>query len=322
MSQQDSTFPPVRLVGYGARDVSAVAAAVDWRAYERPLPEVAATLALHLGGAFYDVGANTGFYSVLLGRLHAPSTIVAFEPIPTIADLCRRNLELNRVSADLRQVAVSDSVGQATIHLPNAEHGLIETSASLNPDFKDDPQSTIGVATVTVDSVNAARHHELVGLIKIDVEGFEHAVLRGAHEVTTRHRAAITIELLDRADLGVVNDFMARHDYRIAPLRVAAHLQWGATAAFAPDGWNQVLAPAERIDELSTVIADPGPLVARLAEVLADRILVRDIEIDVLNADLAWLFEQSRLIRQPPSRLSAWTDALRRRGRRLWRSRT
>ncbi len=311
MSHQDSPFPPVRLVGYGARDTSAVAAAVNWRGYERPLPEVAARLALHLGGTFYDVGANTGYYSVLLGRLQAPSAIVAFEPIPSIADMCRRNLALNGVSADVQQVAVSDSVGQATIHLPDASHGRIETSASLNPDFKDDTPGTFSVATVTLDSANAARGEERVGLIKIDVEGFEHAVLAGAHHMTTRHRPVITIELLDRADLGIVNDFIDRHDYRIAPLPAGLQLRWGTKAAFHPDSWNQVLAPAERTDELSAVIADPDPLDARLGEVLADEVLVRDIEIAVLKADLAWLFEQSRPDQEQRNGLLGWAGSLR-----------
>ena len=316
MSEQNRPFPPVRLVGYGARDVSAVTAAVDWRSYERPLPEVAAVLALHLGGAFYDVGANTGFYSVLVGRLGAAEAIVAFEPIPAIADMCRRNLTLNRVAAEVRSAAVSDIDGQATIHLPDQEHGLIETSASLNPDFKDDNRSSITVPTVTLDSANAARDHEVVGLIKIDVEGFEHAVLRGAEELTRRHRPAITIELLDRADFAVVNDFMARHNYRIAPLRAAEAVPWGATATFDGNGWNQLLAPAERTDELAAVIADPAPLNTRLAQVLADEVLVRDIEIDVLNADLAWLYEQWQPTTPQPSRLSQWTDAVRRRRHR------
>ena len=61
---------PVRLLQLGARDQAGEG---DWREYEQPLPEVLIALAQKLPGAFYDVGANSGFYAILLGRLERKS---------------------------------------------------------------------------------------------------------------------------------------------------------------------------------------------------------------------------------------------------------
>lgn len=72
-----------------------VTASIDgWWRFEDPLPAVLAALAGETGGAFYDVGANTGFYSVLIGRLAPGRTVRAFEPVPEIVGFLEQNLAI------------------------------------------------------------------------------------------------------------------------------------------------------------------------------------------------------------------------------------
>jgi len=121
----------------------------------------------------YDVGANTGFYSALVGRLSPTTVVRAFEPIPAIADFARENLAIAGLDVDrvtLEQAALSDRPGTAELFLPPEIPGRIESSASLLSDFKPTVVESVTAATETLDGANERFSGERVGLIKIDVE--------------------------------------------------------------------------------------------------------------------------------------------------------
>lgn len=108
----------------------------NWRTFESPLPESLLAIAGITGGAFYDVGANTGFYCILMSKAWPSRIVRAFEPVPGIADICAANIEVNQVAVDLERIALSEQAGEVRIFLPTNTFGLVETSASLDPDFK------------------------------------------------------------------------------------------------------------------------------------------------------------------------------------------
>lgn len=132
-----------------------------------------------------DIGANLGWYSVLLDRLSAEgAAIFAFEPDPASYRLLRRNLEANgakRVTA--LNVALGDQVATAQLHrykdANNGRHTLLEGNTSG------------GLVEVAVDTLERfwraqALGARPIGLLKIDVEGYEFFVLRGAGELLKR----------------------------------------------------------------------------------------------------------------------------------------
>ena len=132
-----------------------------------------------------DVGANLGWYSVLLNRLSVSGArIFAFEPDPPTFALLRTNLAANqaaRVSAF--NIALGESPGSAQLRRykdsNNGRHSLI-------------PGDDIaGSVTVPLDTL--AHFWETQGLgaapiafMKIDVEGFEYFVLKGAGDLVRR----------------------------------------------------------------------------------------------------------------------------------------
>ena len=73
-----------------------------------------------------DVGANTGFYSLLAARIRPDVQIVAVEPYPPIVRLLERNIALNGFTARIEVVrkALGDSTGIAELFVPSAAHGL------------------------------------------------------------------------------------------------------------------------------------------------------------------------------------------------------
>jgi FkbM family methyltransferase len=142
---------------------------------------------LRPGSSFVDIGANVGYYTRLASRLVGPGgRVVAFEPLLAALALLRLNTaELE--NTDVHAVALSDFVGEATFAI--RKHG--DTSSLRTAS---DGSREIRVEVTTADCM--LRDLPAISLIKIDVEGFELEVLRGAEETIRQHRPVVYFECL------------------------------------------------------------------------------------------------------------------------------
>ncbi|HYI37012.1 MAG TPA: FkbM family methyltransferase [Thermoleophilaceae bacterium] len=171
---------PVVARRYGARFALSLADDIDRLLYLDTYERLALkhTLAVvERGDVVVDVGANIGLYS--LASAARGATVRSFEPVPPTADRFERNLALNpdftgRVR--LTRAAVSDAPGELTLHAESFESYSGHASAyTIAPEGAD----SVTVPTVTLDD-ELADVEGPVKLMKIDVEGHEPAVLRGA----------------------------------------------------------------------------------------------------------------------------------------------
>ncbi|MFT6898047.1 MAG: FkbM family methyltransferase [Paraglaciecola sp.] len=136
------------------------------------------------GDVFLDIGANIGWYSVLLSRLtQNENKIFAFEPDPLNSDLLRQNLETNKAkSVTVIQAAVAESTGKAKLYQYNSnnlgKHSMLASSG----------QNSVNVDTVGLDQFFSEMGLEncTVRLLKIDVEGYEYFSLKSGKEVLKR----------------------------------------------------------------------------------------------------------------------------------------
>jgi FkbM family methyltransferase len=149
--------------------------------YDLPVTEAILRLA-DAGEVGLDAGANVGYMSLVLGRAVGPSgSVVSFEPNPVILPRLRQNLELWHHPAvapiRLEAYALSSSNGDATLGLPD-QFAWNEGTAGL-----DVGGAGVHVIKRCLDSLGLAD----VGVMKIDVEGHEAEVLRGASEMLKRH---------------------------------------------------------------------------------------------------------------------------------------
>lgn len=248
--------PVIDLLDDDGRDQIAARTRAAWWDFEHPLPLVVAALCRQdRAAACYDVGANTGYYSVLAGQVLRRDRVRAFEPVPQIADRLRANLDRHGVEARVLEVALSEEVGSAPLFLPPAGHGLVETSGSLDAGFKPAIAGSIRVATTTLDEVNTGFGGERVGLIKIDVEGCEARVLAGADGVVARDRPVVALEILHIADYARIDGFAQRHGLEFLSLPAQGPPQRQPAARFLPDSWNQLLVPRERLEEVGELVA-------------------------------------------------------------------
>lgn len=130
---------------------------------------------LRPGDFVVDVGANLGWFTLLMAEAVEPGGEVwAVEPMPPILPALRRNLALNE-SLDVRpfEVALGDRTGVAEIHVfSGLPHGHASTSTLDRSDY-----TAHEVALTTLDVLLDGR---VPTFVKLDVEGSELAVLRGA----------------------------------------------------------------------------------------------------------------------------------------------
>ena len=165
-------------------------------------PEDQATIAV-LGAAaarsrtIIDVGANVGRYAWLLRQRARPETrLYALEPHPGAARLLRNTLRRLPDCAVL-ELAASDRDGSAGLRVPNGAFGSsVSALAWVEPPHETISEELIGINLRRLDSLVEDGTMKVVGpiLLKIDVEGGEGHVLRGAAQLLRRHRPVIYFE--------------------------------------------------------------------------------------------------------------------------------
>jgi FkbM family methyltransferase len=164
------------------------------------------------GMTAFDVGANIGLYSVALGRaLGRDGRVVAVEPDGTNVRRLRDNLTLNSI-ANVRviEAVAGDRDGVAQLHLADDRaynsvvgievgHVVVETTA---------------VQSVRLDRVWDALGRPAVSFVKVDVEGAEASVLRGARGMITSMHPSLLVEASDEARLAMVRSELEPLGYR------------------------------------------------------------------------------------------------------------
>jgi len=171
--------------------VPSTASAPFYQGPRRQNPEFFALVAPMLAkagqGAFVDVGANIGVYT-LNARAAATMPIVAFEPEPAAFALLSRNTDGNDLPAvTIHNVACGDRPG--ILRLRSGINGAV---AGDTPDADDADTDTIAVPVVRLDD---ALRGVSVAVIKIDCEGYEWQVLSGCREVIAAWRPGLFVEL-------------------------------------------------------------------------------------------------------------------------------
>jgi FkbM family methyltransferase len=162
-----------------------------------------------------DVGANKGSYLWALSRAVPQGRVVAFEPQPGLVEYLRVAVaSLKNVC--IEPLGVSDHPGRLVLAIPGNKVG--SPGASFESHIREQNDAGIvEVAVITLDEY-FANEQQRIGAIKIDVEGHELAVLRGARETIRRHAPAIVVECEGRSvtggDVRVLFDELAQLNYR------------------------------------------------------------------------------------------------------------
>ncbi|WP_416982808.1 FkbM family methyltransferase [Streptomyces sp. T028] len=143
-----------------------------------------------------DVGAHVGYFSMIAALANPQATIHAFEPVDMIHARLSVNVRSNGVqNVKLYQAGVSSEEGWAEISV-RFSGNLLSTGSTLEHAAADAEQKRIRLRAL--DEVFAETR---LDLMKIDVEGHELSVLRGARQVLKRDRPTVMLEALRDAPL-------------------------------------------------------------------------------------------------------------------------
>ncbi|MGN6740146.1 FkbM family methyltransferase [Dyella sp.] len=158
-------------------------------------------------GLSVDVGANRGTYTCALEKIC--KRVIAFEPIPDCVESLKA-WAFNR-NVEIHQNALGERVGEFTLYLPIAHGSVITTRASLLAGRE--KMIELPVQVRRLDDFELMG----VGFIKIDVEGFELAVLKGSARTLQRSRPNLLVEIdpaQQRESFEATFDWLASKGYR------------------------------------------------------------------------------------------------------------
>lgn len=146
------------------------------------------------GMTVIDVGAQIGYLTLEMAIAHGNDvSVYSFEPEPRNLNWLRNNLQMNAVdNVSIIDQAVSDADGFIKLYMSKdnnaGTHSTISDAATVSTEY-------IEIPCVRLDSFTSQRRLTNVGLIKVDVEGAELEVVRGAEQLLRTQRPALILEM-------------------------------------------------------------------------------------------------------------------------------
>lgn len=159
-----------------------------------------------------DVGANVGFFSMMIRDRFPEAKIYAIEPIPQTFTCLKKNLSGN--SDQVFNLALSNKNGLEKIGFNELESA--NSHVLLSERQKDSADEIVKVRAETLDQFCADNDIDSVDILKIDTESFEAHVLQGARKILGKTRylhLEITIENNKNYSFSQINSLLYSKDF-------------------------------------------------------------------------------------------------------------
>lgn len=162
------------------------------------------------GDTVIDVGANIGHYTLQLSRAVGPAgRVIAMEPMPETFEILTGNMRAARAyNVTPLNLAASSKGGSVSMTLPKWENG--------NDNFYQARISQVGdyhVRCGSLDLLGSFLQLGEISLLKIDAEGHDMEVLRGAEKLIAQHMPTIIIE---SGSKGPIYDWLLGRGYELS----------------------------------------------------------------------------------------------------------
>ena len=214
------------LAGHGAMARGALLCG----SYEHRECEVLAG-ALRPGGAVFDVGANVGWFTLMLAAHRPAAHVHAVEPLPATADLLQATVDRARLdNVTVHRVALGDRVG--TMPLVSTSDNAYAHAAGTADAGVGGPRiagwraatAMVECPAATLDWLWHRTGRPRVDAVKVDVEGGEPAVLAGAEDLLAQCRPLLVVETQSDERRALVQDVLGPLGY--APRSVPGVLSY------------------------------------------------------------------------------------------------
>lgn len=129
------------------------------------------------GDMVIDVGANIGYFTVMLSKLAGKSgTVHAFEPEDYNYNLLQYNIDLNNCKNVIsHKMALGDNVEKGKLYISNECMGMHRMYPSK--------YCTTNTQDVTISTLDKVIGNQITSFVKLDAEGYEYKIIRGAKKL-------------------------------------------------------------------------------------------------------------------------------------------
>ena len=166
----------------------------------------------------FDIGANTGVYSLVAKTINKQSKVFAFEPSINTFKQLQKNNKINNYDIICEKVALSNkSENQVFYDIPYQN----QTSASLNPEKLKNWEGYKGniveydVSCMKIDDFIVQNNIDSIDLMKIDVEMHEPEIIEGFKSHLEKFKPIIIIEVLETKVAEKLNSLFDLNEYLI-----------------------------------------------------------------------------------------------------------
>jgi FkbM family methyltransferase len=147
----------------------------------------------------FDIGANTGLYSLISSKVNPSAAVYAFEPIEFIFDRLNQNLRLNGFNVNANKTALADEDGAGEIFAADTISSTFDQASLNKKNFKTTETQSIRIKKQRVASFIEEHRISNIDLMKIDVETYEPQVLQGMGAYLEMFKPTILIEILNES---------------------------------------------------------------------------------------------------------------------------
>lgn len=160
--------------------------------------------------AYFDIGSNVGLRSVYALSQNRPT--VLFDPNPEVSKISKQMIALNDFrNYKIEQSGVSDTEGQLNFYISSSAY---MSSFDKEHAAKDKIVAEMQIPVTTINLYLKANPQFQPKIVKIDVEGFEINVLKGASDMLNNYKPVLLIEILDTThNRKEILDYLASYSY-------------------------------------------------------------------------------------------------------------
>jgi FkbM family methyltransferase len=160
----------------------------------------------------FDAGAHIGLYSIRAARFLNKGQVIAIEPFYENINLLKKNVALNKMNTKIKiiELGLSDNNGYQELFISRAgsgSHSIVDKSVG---------NKSVKIRTIRLDDLVKKFKLKRLDIIKIDVEGAELKVLRGAKNTLRKFKPKLIIEVHPLlVKLSSIESLLKKYKYKI-----------------------------------------------------------------------------------------------------------
>ncbi len=200
----------------------------------------------------FDIGANTGMYSLIAKTINPSATVIAFEPSVKTYNTLLKNCRINNYDIIAEKIALSNATGNTTFYDVFEDN---QKSASLSPDklknfsgYRGEINEYIVKSTTLADYIKQ-NNISRIDLMKIDVELHEPEVIEGFGEYLLLYNPIIIVEILTDEVADKINSLFKNTNYLIYHLEGPHKMKRVEKMYVEHQKWNFLLCPKASVAE-------------------------------------------------------------------------